>query len=317
MANKISKDASKVLAGVSPQARDFVLSQSYGKSLTSGEAKRFLGQWNTQEAERKGKEDALLARTPDFLKNNPAFQSLPMDQKEIAVYNYEIQKTNNIDKAQKLAQALEQASAQADPYWKNIILLTQDEVLRGFEEATGDYNSSVERQLRLIDNINNDLEYNKDFLNLEQQNQLATIKRNFEASHENLVDSAAGAGLTFSTKRKIAEQRLKEENSGMVESTTRQYEKQIRDLTVDATRGNIEAQKEIEDLQRRFGQQKTDIGRKAESYLGSGLLPQQLVDQGYKPLGNVPGTLYDEKTRDVAARGDQIFKELSSASLNF
>lgn len=306
---KITGDAQKILNGISPEARKYILSQSYGNRLTSGEVQRFLNTWN----EHNAVDPAWEASVPDILKNDPAFKALSQDQKEIIVYNYNIQITDNAEDAKKLADALESAKIQAEPYWQNIIAIAQDEVLRNFEIAEGDYNSSVQRQQRIIESINQDLSKNKDFLSLEQQSDLATLARNYEVNHESLIESAAGAGLTFSTKRKIAERRLNEENQGMVESTTRSYNKQITDLQTEADRGNIEAQKEIENLQRKLEESKTSIGRAAETYLGTANLPTL---PGYNAIGNVTGELYEQKTADIEARKNALYNEATSGSLN-
>jgi hypothetical protein len=279
-----------------------------GKWIDPQDTPKFLNLWNQQP-----KILPPLEGVPDFLANDPAFKALPRDMQEIAVYNYNIQKANDADKAQKLGIALEQATRMADPYWRNIIMIAQDEVLRGFEQADGDYDSSVQRQQRIVQNINEDLTKNRNFLSLEQQSDLTNISRNYEIAHDQLLDSAAGAGLTFSTKRKIAEKRLSEENQGLVESTSRRYNQQITGLETEAQRGNVEAQKEIEDLQRRIGESKTSMGRSAETYLGSAGLPQL---EGYSALGNVPGQIYEDKTRDIAVRQDALYNELTKSSLN-
>jgi len=259
---------------------DYIKSNTPGEKLDAKEAAKLLTGW-------QGVNDKFNT-LPDAVKNDPAFAALPLDQKEIVAYNYEVQKANDTQKAQALADALEQATAQADPYWKNIIRVAQDEVLRGIEEANGDYTSSVERQKRRIEEINQDLESNKEFLSLEQQSELANLAadlqdkvqtfernmqylgeekaaelqklelnynksideinsnteyteaekktaldklaRDFKINQDRLTEGAAEAGLTFSTKKKVAEQRLKEENLGLVESTERQYNKQLSDL---------------------------------------------------------------------------------------
>lgn len=278
-----------------------------GSKIDDKDVAGFLSTWAKQNPKP-------LEGVPDFLANDPSFKALPRDMQEIALYNYNIQKANDKDKAEKLSAALEQATQMADPYWRNIILIAQDEVMRGFEQAEGDMNSSVERQQRIIQNINEDLSRNKDFLSLEQQSELSNISRNYEFAHDQLLDSAAGAGLTFSTKRKIAEKRLSEENQGMVESTNRRYNKQITSLTTEAERGNTEAQKEIENIQRNIRESKTNMGRSAETYLGTGNLPTL---SGYTPLGNVPGQVYEDKVKDVAVRQDALFNEMTQNSLNY
>ena len=285
----------------------------YGSKLSQTETRKIMEAWTAQQQAEKQAAAALEARTPDFLKNDPAFQALSADMKEIAIYNYEVQKANDVDKANKLSAALEQATAMADPYWKNVIRIAQDEVLRNFEAAEGDYESSLQRQQKRIEEINEDLVSNKEFLTLEQQNELANLSRTYQLSYENLVQGAADRGLTFSTKRQLAQQRLAEENQGMVESTQRQYNKQLTDLQKEASRGTGEAQQEIEDLQRRMKESTTSMGRGAETYLGTENLPTL---PGYAPLGEVSGDLYEQKVKDIEARKQTLYNELTQSSLN-
>jgi hypothetical protein len=279
----------------------------WGNHINDSEFKRVSKKWKETTA-------ALDSRIPEFLRNDPSFLNLPTDMKEIAVYNYEVQKSNDEDKALKLAQALEIATEQAEPYWKSIVLIAQDEILRGFEAVRGDFNSSVERQQRIIENINADLTTNKDFLSLEQQSDLSNLAKNYEINTEQLIEGAANQGMTFSTKRKIAEKRLAESNTGMVESTNRRYNKQIADLETQATRGNLEAQKELEDLARKKNESITSIGRSGETYLGTENLPE---GTGYEALGNVTGSLYEDKVKDIEARKQGVFEELTQGSLQY
>ncbi|MFA5990483.1 MAG: hypothetical protein WC803_12880 [Sphingomonas sp.] len=288
----ISKDAKKILAGLPQATQDYITSQDSGGNLTSGEVNKYLATYNTQEAEKKAKSDAMMAKAPDFLKNDVTFQNLPADLKEIAIYNYEVQKTQNAQKAQALTTALEQATAQADPYWKQIIRIAQTEVSNGLADIQGDYNAQNDNLKRQIQYIQEDLSTNRTNLSLDEQAQMSSllsdlqdrqktfelnmgqlgaqkasqldalqldfqksiddinrntefsqsektsaldkINRDFVAQKGQLIGQAADAGLTFATKRKIAEQRMTADNQGLVESTTRQYNKQAADLASSA-----------------------------------------------------------------------------------
>lgn len=401
---------------------------NYGAKLNPNEADRIFQAWTAQTQAEKKK--ALEARTPDFLKNDPAFQNLPADLQEIAIYNYEVQKANDQQRAQALTTALEQATAQADPYWSSIIRIAQDAVQRGVDEANGDFVSENERLKRLVQNINQDLITKKDFLTLDQQAQMVALSsdladrqqtyernmqyfgaekaaqlasleldynkgvddiarnieltgaekgkalqdlaRQFNVNMGALVENASQAGLTFSTKRKIAATRLKEESRGMVESTQRQYDKQLADLEAnqaylqsqyqqntgniglqygqrtaeeqqayetaqrkiaedrdalqreytqriaeletDAARGNTEAQAQMVDLQRKLQASIQSAGRTAEQYLGTQNLPNI---QGYAPLGNVTGQLYEDKVKDIEQRKQALYGELTQASFQY
>lgn len=240
------------------------------------------------------------------------YNNLDDEKKEFAAYNYNIAKANSKEDIKLYEEALKEATAQADPYWKSYLLVTQDEFLRSVDEAQKTTQSEIEKNQRLIDTLKENLTSNKDYLTLEQQSDLATLAQNYEVSQENLVQGAADTGLTFSTKRKIAEQRLAQTNTGLVESTQRKYNKQIRDLETQAASGSLEAQKEIEDLQRKLGSTITDIGRTAEKELGSENIP---VISGYTPLGDISGNYYEQKTADIAKRQQAIFDEKSMGSL--
>ena len=257
---------------------------------------------------------ARIDALPDSIKNSPEFKALTPDQQEISVYNYEVQLSNNEAKATALANALEQATAQADPYWRNLYAIAQDEVLQSFEQARGDFESSLVRQQNIIQNINQDLSSNKEFYSLEQQKELTDLSRNYQSNVESVVAGAADRGLTFSTKRKIAEQKLAEENQGLVESSQRQYNKQITELQNEANRGNLSAQQEISDLQRRLGETQQSIGLGAESTLGTANMP---TIPGYvSPLTSPTiGTMGEDKIQDINARKNTIFSDLTNSSL--
>lgn len=241
------------------------------------------------------------------------YKNMSEDQQEFISYNYNIAKSDSKEDVKLYQEALKEATAQADPYWKSYLLVAQDEVQRSVEEATKTTEYEVEKNQRLIDSLKENLASNKEYLSLEEQSDLATLAQNYEVNQENLVQGAADTGLTFSTKRKVAEQRLAQTNTGLVESTTRKYNKQIRDLETEAASGSLEAQKEIEELQRKLASNITSIGREAEAKLGSKNLP---TISGYTALGNVTGDYYEQKTKDIAERQQAIYDEKSMSSLN-
>jgi hypothetical protein len=254
---------------------------------------------------------------PDSIKNDPSFQALTPDQQEIVMYNYEVQLANNEAKATALANALSQATAQADPYWKNLFAIATDEILQQFEQAKGDYESSLARQQEIIKNIENDLTNNKQYYTLEQQKELSDLMKGYQSSVEGVIANAADRGLTFSTKRKIAEQKLAEENQGLVESSQRTYNKQMLDLQNEASRGNLQAQQEIADLQRRMQETQQNIGLSAEAKLGTANMPN--IPGYVSPISSTNptiGTMGEEKIADIEERKNTIYNDLTNSSLS-
>lgn len=262
--------------------------------------------------------DQTIDQVPEFLRNDPNFQALPDDLKQIAIYTYNIQKQNDETKAKALSDAYDQAVEQADPYWKNIIRIAQDELLNSFSAQKGDYQAIQDRLNQRISELNTDLQSGTEFLNLEQQQELANLTLSYTKTRDTLIESSAQQGLTFSTKRKLAEQQLGQYNQGMVESTKRQYQKQISDLEREVASGNLTAQKDLEEAKRKYNEGILATGRTAESYLGTEGLPAL---EGYQPLGTteapVTGQIYEEKTADVAQRQQTLYNELTQSSLNY
>ena len=255
---------------------------------------------------------------PDALKNDPNFQALPDDLKKIAAYTYNIQKQNDEVKAKALSAAFDEAVKQADPYWKNIIKVAQDELLNSFSAQKGDYQAIQDRLNQRISELNTDLSTGTEFLGLEQQQELANLALSYTKNRDSIVDTSAQQGLTFSTKRKLAEQQLGSYNQGMVESTKRQYQKQISDLEREVASGNLAAGKDLEEAKRKYNEGVLSTGRTAEKYLGTENLPAL---EGYTPLGTaeatVPGQLYEDKTREITARQQTLYGEATQSSLNF
>jgi hypothetical protein len=285
-----------------------------GAKISKDEKNQILNKWSKDNSNPNSPQALeLFNNAPDFLKNDPSFKNLPFDMQQAAVYNYQIQTANDQAKAQAWADALEQATAQADPYWKNIIRIAQDEALNSIDQANGDFNSQIQRNQERVNQINEDLSSNKGYLTLEQQNDLANLSKSYKTNLGTLIDSASNQGLTFSTKRAIAQQRLNEQNTGLVESTNRQYNKQIADLQTEAQRGNLDAQNQIADLQRRMQANTQNVGRGLETNVGTENLPAL---PRYTPLGGVPGKLYEEKTQDIEARKQTIYNDLINSSLN-
>ncbi len=243
-------------------------------------------------------------------------KGLPADLQEIAIANYNITKDNNEQKARWLDQSLDMATKDANPYWKSIIRIAQDEIVRSFDESKGDFDSGLQRLQRRRKELSEDLASNKEYLSLEEQSALARQDQTYQVQEENLVNKMADQGLTFSTKKNIAEKRLKDYTTDIQESTKRQYGKRIQELETQALRGDTAAQTEMTDLKRKFGETITGIGRKAEGYFGSENIGD-LGLGGYTALGGLSGTMQEDKLKDINTRQDTYYNELSRGSLNF
>jgi len=206
-----------------------------------------------------------------------------------------------------LAEALEDAKAQSDPYFAEKIRMAQDELTRALGKQTGDFGSQ-KRDLELrIDQLKEDLATGKERLSIDQQAELGRQQRAYEYQLENLIETASHKGLTFSTKRALAESRLKTEQGDITESTKREFQRRITDLQQAASRGEVEAQNLLKDYERTYGENVTTLIRGAEKELGTTDLPSGLPAlPGVKPLGGVVGSFAEEKQTDILQRAEAL-----------
>jgi len=250
---------------------------------------------------------------PDSIKNDPVFQSMSPDMQEAIAYNHYVQSQGAEEDIKAWNDALVSAQADADPYFKNLLRVTVDEVNRASTKLTGDYASRAQQLQDSLADIQADLTTNRAYLSLTEQADLKKLSQQYQVELENTQQTMAARGLTFSTSRATAESRLQQSQQGLVESTTRQYGYQMQKLEKEAARGNTTAQTQLDDLKRQLGYNRTALGRGFEQTWGTSSLPQL---QGYSPLGGIVGTMAEEKTKDIASRRETIYDETTRASLS-
>src|SRR5512135_3240149 len=92
--------------------REWIASQfGVGDTVSNEEFNILAPRWQQEKAGIDQRTADIESRAPDELKNNPSWASLPLDMKEVAVYNYEINAANNQNIANAWATALEKATA--------------------------------------------------------------------------------------------------------------------------------------------------------------------------------------------------------------
>ena len=255
----------------------------------------------------------FLDSLPDELKNNPAFQSMPHDMQLGIAYNHYVQLEGEEEYVEAWNDALTEAQELADPYFKNLLKVTTDEVNRASTKLTGDYASRAQQLQDNLADIQEDLTTNRAYLTLNEQAELTKLSQQYQVELENTQQTMAARGLTFSTQRATTESRLQQSQQGLVESTTRQHGYQMQQLEKEAARGSLSAKTQLDDLKRQLGYDRTSIGRSFEQKWGSSSLPQL---EGYSPLGGIVGTMAEERTKDIASRRKAIYDDATRASLS-
>jgi len=256
-----------------------------------------------KEEEEKGEGDK---DAPDWLKDDEYFNQLSPDEQAYIISYHNVLKENDKEKQEILAQALDDATAQADPYFAEKIRMAQDELKRALGEGAGDFTSKKRDLETRISQIGEDLATGKERLGIDQQAELARQKRTYEYQLENLIEGASHKGLTFSTKRALAESRLKTEQTDITESTKREFQRKIGDLQKAASRGDTEAQNLLKDYERMYGEDVTALIRGTEATVGTEGLPTLPDLPGLGPMGGITGSLAEDKQMDILQRAEAL-----------
>jgi hypothetical protein len=221
---------------------------SYGNFIDESEFNKIKG--TTPATPPTAAVDTFMDSVPDYLKTDPNFLALPRDMQEMAVYTDTIQKSDDADKAQKLSEAFDIAVQQADPYWKSIIRVAQDDTLRAFEEAQGDYTSSLERQQRNMAEIQQDLATNKEYLSLQQQQELSSM---------------AGDLQDIQTQYDRNKQYYDADTAAKITRTDTDYNKQVEDITRNKEYLGAEEQGQLDKLKQDYTANRGNIINEASN----------------------------------------------------
>lgn len=251
-------------------------------------------------------DDGKKGKIPKWLADNEQFKSLSADEQEYMTNYYNVLTTQDEENQKIFAQALTDAEADANPFFAEKIRMAKDELSLALGTQTSDFTSQKTQIETRIERIKEDLATGKDRLSIDEQAELARQQRTFEVQLDTLVEGAASRGLTFSTKRALAEKRLKEGQTDIVESTKRQFQRKISDLQVAATRGDQDAQNLLADYERTFGENVTSLVRGTETRIGTSNLPDISGLPGDPALGGVTGTLAEEKQADILQRAEAL-----------
>ena len=245
--------------------------------------------------------------TAEF-KDTDAYKALPQEMKAYVDLSYNLIQFGGEAEAQLFANAIKQAQAVADPYYKTQLALAKAETLGSIAKTNNDYETRSEIIRRTRDELLADVSANKEFLSLEQQAEISRTARAYDEDLLSIADEAAEKGLTFATgarSRAIAEERRGTQYADVVESSGRRFNIQKRELELKASRGDVDAQKQLEALSRDRGFILKDIGRKAEEVLGSANLPGS---KGYVPTGGTLGEIEEKKRRAVVQDTGAFFE---------
>lgn len=234
----------------------------------------------------------------DWMINDPTFKTLPSDMQDFLKTYYSTISTGSKENQERLLKALDIAQGQSNAYIGEIIRTTKSELERQIGIKTDDANSQIQELVTGINRIKQDLATGEGDLSIEEQAELKRLQRNYEIKLDSLRENVASAGLTFSSRRALAESRLEEEQADYIESTERKFARELRDLRLRASRGEEDAQTKIAEIERSRGIDVATLSRTAEQKVGTANLPSSA--QG--TIGGVAGEVVNKQWEDILAR---------------
>ena len=168
------------------------------------------------------------------------------------------------------------------------------------EEAKGTFEYEISKLNTRIQQLQEDLERNKEYLTLEQQAALSDQLRNYKKQVDNMRETMAQRGLSESTIKEEAKKELEAEHQSVITGLQRRYEYQVKTEELIAQRGTEEAEAQKANLQRLY---QIDLQRFQQK-------EQELRSAYEYNLQNLErNTAYEVQEREL--RKQQLQKELS------
>jgi len=247
------------------------------------------GKGATEEKEKE-KDDEDYAKADDTgLRNTAEFKALDKEDQEAVLAVFNAIATNDVKKANQLADSFRAASKINDPIFKEQLMLAVDAIERGYVEIDKEAEFKEKQMKTRLEDVKKDFLAKKEFLTLEQASQLRGIERQYTVDLEDTRQDLAVRGMTGSSRR-IQKEKLVEDSYGdMRESTNRKFAFELQAEDNQVARSDRDTQRELARLAEITKAGKLDFLRRAEQQVGSKNLPNLNTD--YKPVGGLYGDI--------------------------
>jgi peptidoglycan hydrolase-like protein with peptidoglycan-binding domain len=232
------------------------------------------------------------------------FTGLPKDQQDAIRAIFNTVQTNDSQKKDLLQKAIEKATENADPIFKQTLRLSLDALDRGFTDADNDLQYNERKLTDQLARLREDTKYNKNDLTIEQQNELKQLEDSYAQQLGDTRQNLAASGFTDSSRRIKSEDILNKTKGNLVESSNRKFADQIRTLDNGLSRGEADTTTEIQRLRDLTAGKKTTLGRTTEEKVGSA----NLNKSGYDELGDITGTADRTRQKDIDTASADYYK---------
>lgn len=243
--------------------------------------------------------DALFA---NLIKNSTA----TADEKKIMQEYYSIVSKNDSDKALKLLQNFNFGLEFSDPIFKAKAAIVTDALKQGLSGNTTDLAFKEKQLTNTLNDLRANTEATKGYLDFTHTQELEKLARSYETDLNTVRDNAAMVGKTSSSVRSKAEQLLNEQNTGLVQSSNKQFTYQTGQQNRNLASAETNYPLELAQLQDEATRKRIAALRTAETDLGS----YGLGNLGYSQtdmLGNIPSDIGRQKIKDALSFSNFVF----------
>ncbi|MCK4554920.1 hypothetical protein KAU19_08285, partial [Candidatus Parcubacteria bacterium] len=227
------------------------------------------------------------------------------DNKAMIAYYWSIQASQDEERIKKFETAMTIAGENAGTYWREKINIMVDEVKRSFGTLDRDVANREKELITRKQRLEEDLLYNKGQLGIEEQAELSRIKDEYDVQLENTRETMASRGLSSSSIKNQATERLTKRSDDMVGSSQRKYARELRSFTKTTERTKEDLERAVSELKERVKTSKTSTARKAEAYLGSSEAGKVGEFEGHL-AGGISGQLIEDKSADILSRAQSL-----------
>ena len=204
-------------------------------------------------------------------------------------------------------EALTIAGEQSDLYFGEQLNIFKD----AFSDAMGTLTSDLEAREKDLtvrtQRLKDDLETQKGDLSIEQSAELARRIESYDITLENTRNIMASRGLSSSSIRSQAEERLATSQEDIIESTKRSYARSLRSAELTESRGLEDVGRAQKELTRNVKEGRTSAVKTAEQYWGTDKLKSlgtlgglNLSDYAFGGVSQ--GTVGQSQVTDIAGK---------------
>ena len=214
------------------------------------------------------KKDEAIEETEDY-SDNKWYGSLTGETKSLFAQYMYLMENGTVEEQKAWTEALTIAGEKSDAYFGEQLNIFKDE----FEDALGTSKANLEdkeKELAIRTRIlEENLENQKEDLSVEQSAELARRKEDYKVTLKNTRNTLASRGLSSSSIRHQAEERLNTSQTDVIESTERRYARSLRNAELTKSRGMEAIGFERDIAERKREEEKTAYAKGAEQLWGS------------------------------------------------